>query len=55
MHTLLGMPVNVKYHKIVIALTSYVIHGTLILNSRQVLLRSTQWVLEQHLTPRQYL
>ncbi len=34
-----GMPANMKYHRVVIALTFFVIHGKLILNSLQVLLR----------------
>ncbi len=39
MRTLLGMPVDVKYPKTVMALTSFVNHGMLILNSLWVLLR----------------
>ncbi len=39
MRTLTGILANVKYHKLVIALTFIVIHGKLILHSLQVLLR----------------
>ncbi len=39
MHTLIGVPTNVKYHKTVIALSVFVNHGMLILNSLWVLLR----------------
>ena len=39
MRTLPGMPADMKYCKIVIALTSFAIHGKLILNSLPVPLR----------------